>query len=115
MRMHANPPIACAEGKYLPRYRTPCWTPAAAGGAPPPSSLRCQPGAYLLGAFHSGATSLGEKLTKHPAMLTGPMTFGGSIRAAGPRRIYAQDKKMLPEARALLSEFYTPPSMPSKE
>ena len=52
-----------ADGQYDPQYRNPCWSDKA-------GNLRCLPYVYLMGGFHSGATSLGQKLSRHPDILT---------------------------------------------
>ncbi len=31
---------------------------------------------YLLGSFHAGVTSLGQKLARHPSVVTDGMSFG---------------------------------------
>ena len=53
-----------AGGKYNPSYRNPCWS-VADGGA-----LRCIPYVYIMGAFHSGVTSMKVKVASHPSFLT---------------------------------------------
>ncbi|GAX80445.1 hypothetical protein CEUSTIGMA_g7884.t1 [Chlamydomonas eustigma] len=56
-------------GTYDSKYRNPCWTDAE-------GAFRCIPHVYLLGGFHSGATSLGQKMSRHSGILTDGMSFG---------------------------------------
>ena len=59
-------PMLLAGGKYESSYRNPCWKgdKGQAGG------LKCIPYVYIMGAFHSGVTSLGVKVSRHPSVLT---------------------------------------------
>ncbi|KAG1658985.1 hypothetical protein FOA52_008687 [Chlamydomonas sp. UWO 241] len=65
---NAAPGATYVGGSKGQEMRNPCWRD------PTSKALSCVPGAYIMGTFHAGATSLAAKLSRHPQVLLDQMS-----------------------------------------